>query len=477
MNGKRLLVIALVGMMALAPVVAATTGHPVNHDAKSTPKPDISTNVTKATHEVGWDPVAYEANNGSMAHLNAEINSSVDNPYWFEASEVNFSDAGAFPHAKKDVSILDASEWSKDLNGSAGSGSISDVTTTSGVDAVELSTSSQTSGDTAVFTMANFSVTSDTSKRYLQSVYDVESIGSGTGSQLRAVDGDGDYYAIDINQSTGQGYISQTQLGSMSMVSAGDGSFGNIEKLQVVINDSDETVRFAALNTERMSEWQFGEHANDTDDDGTLEKSTITENPDGGALHITSPSSMGPAFSNATIHNLGESVVFEAKDLAAEDVAANFTKTDTYPGYHGTASIYYRMKLPSAYDLSYTGASLVDRQSATEDRYETVEYAEGTGSTNFSDISDSSWSAITGDYSGVGTNVTVDDTVQPGNAMVLHYNMKLTKQEFNAMKSTGAAGGFGSSRGGLLGSILSPFGAIMTALGGLLWKKKRSGGN
>jgi hypothetical protein len=168
-----------------------------------------------------------------MTQLNASVNQSERvedlssgpvNAYKYKASDVNATDFGAFPHSKDDVSALDASEWSTDASSTAGSVSVSDVTTAPDVDAVQVSTSSQTTGDVAAASFSNFSVTSDVEKRYLQTVMDVSMLDAGAEVQLQAVDADGDYVEAIVNASatatnedvigtaTGEGYVFQRRL-------------------------------------------------------------------------------------------------------------------------------------------------------------------------------------------------------------------------------------------------------------------------
>ncbi|MFB6189748.1 MAG: hypothetical protein ABEI57_07665 [Halapricum sp.] len=213
-------------VVGAAPASAATTQP--NFDAEPTPNPEQSATVTKAVHDMTWDsPLQYESNDGDLTSMNAHVNESVDNPYSFVVTDINASDYGAFPHDKSGVSALSASEWTKDVSASAGTASVANVETAANVEAVALSTSSQTSGDTAAFTFTNFSITSDESKRVLQTALDIKTLDSGAAVEMRVVDEDGDRKVAVINGSrasgedlisnqTGDGYLYQRKLGDMA---------------------------------------------------------------------------------------------------------------------------------------------------------------------------------------------------------------------------------------------------------------------
>ena len=156
-------------------------------------------------------PGQYEDDSGDVATLPATVAQSQDvddigtgsvNPYHFVATDIDFSDAGAFPHAEENISAVDnETRWSIDESSTAGSMAVLDSTTAPGVEALEVSTSSQTSSDTAVTTFSDVSITSDAEKRYLRAMLDVNSLDSGATVELRAVDSDGDYVATTINSS------------------------------------------------------------------------------------------------------------------------------------------------------------------------------------------------------------------------------------------------------------------------------------
>lgn len=470
------LVVLLVGGMTVTPAAAANAK--INYDSSAAPQGELAGDITIDHHRMGDTALTYNNDNGEWIEFAGNVNSSVDNPYEFVATDVAFDDAGAFPHAKENYSALTATgDWS------AGTGiSATAVETAPGVDALSIATDgSMTSGDTATASFSNFSVTSEENKRYLQTALDVNSIDSGTTVELRVIDDDGDYKAAEINTSrtsgedlianaTGEGYIFQHQLGKMDLVANGDGTFNDIQSVDVVVSDGDFEGEISALNVDKMSTWDWGDKLVDTDDDDELETESITEHKTGGALTISSLDSMGDVFSSADIKGLTVPFEVPVSELASEDVSVEFTDAEQYSNYDSHFKAYTRFSLPSAYDLSYANVELRDTVSVPGSRYVNVEYAEGTGDTDFEDIS--SWSDITDSYSSVGSNVTVDDTIQPGTSLVLKYDYVVTGGEQSSLTATGGMGPTGSSGGGFLDMIISIPGAIVTGIASFLGGKK-----
>jgi len=107
-----------------------------------------------------------------------------------------------------------------------------------------------------------------------------------------------------------------------------------------------------------------------------------------------------------------------------------------------------------------------------------VAYAEGVGDTNPKDVD--SWTTITSSYSEQNANVTVDDTIQPGQTSYVKYRLQLQQSEFNAAQSflsnLGSGGGTGMGPGGAGGGIFSwingLYASIVAAVGGLFARAK-----
>ncbi len=451
----------MVGMVG--PAVAANST--INYDAGAAPSPQITGDVTIADHRMGDGALTYNNDEGEWVSLNGSLNESADNPLSFVASDINVEDYGAFPHAKQNTSALEAGEWS-------GTAATSNVETAPGVDAVELD---MAASETATF--SNFSVTSDEQKRYFQTVLDVNSIDAGATVEMRIVDGDGDYYTAEINtsrssgedliaNSTGEGMVYQRQLGEMTLNTAGDGTFNDIEKIEVSASGGAADVDIAGLNVEKMSKWDLGDHRADTDDDDELETEQITETKNGGAITVADLGTLGDTFSDAHIKGLTVDFVMEASDLRSEDTSAEFTDATQYPGYDKHFQGDFRFQIPSAYDLSYSNLELTDTVAVPGGAVASVEYAEGTGDTAFDDID--SWTDISDQYESPGDTVTVDDTLQPGSNIVVSYDYLVTSDQVSSLQSTGVMGPTGSDDGGILGWIFSLPGMVASVVGGFL---------
>jgi hypothetical protein len=447
---KSLGVLLLVAIVVTSGLGVAASSSQVNTDADAAHNPTVETDVTKEAHQMGWSPTEYEDDSGDLATLDGEVNDSADNPYSFVATDVDFSDASSFPNDKSDVSALDASEYTK-TGANSGKLTVSDAETAPGVDAVRFETDgSMTSGDVAAGEFSNFSVTSDENKRMLQLGLDIATLDSGTTVEVRVIDEDGDYKTAVIDSSrssgqdfvageTGEGFVYQQKLGELATEGSGDGSFNNVETVQFRVMDGDADLSVMAINAEKMSKWTLGEELRDTDSDDELESVTIEEVKTPGAISIKSLTSMGSTFDSATINELTMPIQFSAEHLDSEDVHMETSSADGFPSFDHRVDVYYRLNLPAAYDLSYTGAELTDTVELPGSRYQTVEYKEGAGDTDFKDVSYDT--DVTGQYDSSGATVTIDSTIQPGNQLALHFDYVVTQDELDAMQSSGGGGG------------------------------------
>ncbi len=453
-------VLLVVGMGPAAAVSAAD----LNFDDESgapNPYADVG-EVTVSDYNVAWgDSLQYEADDGSVTDLPADLNRSTDvddlgsgsvNPFTFALTDVNFTQAGEFPRKSEGdnaASALDASEYT------TSGATMSDVSTAPGVDAVEFAASA--SGDSATYD--NFSITSDAEKRYFQAIFDVSESGASevTVTIHDATDGDtatvylydADGNTSDANvaaNTTGEGKAIQVQMGKLT-ASGGDGTIDEIGQFVISANGA-ANVDASAINLEKTGKWNFGEryvNTDTSDDDEDLETETIYQAT--GPISVHSVTTMGSTFDDADIKGLSFPAHFEAKHLASDDVdvAVQSGSDAGYPGWDKQSDIYYRITLPDAYDLSYSNVELKADQKYTETHYKTVEYAEGTGDTAFDDIGDSEWSGITSSFSSKDTTVTVDSTVQPGTSMVLHFSNTWTDGEWSSITSGPAQSGGGGS--------------------------------
>lgn len=470
--------------VAVAPVLAANTGPgAINEDADAAHNPYLEADVTKATHEMGWGPMAYEDDQGDKTTLPAELNSSVENPYSLTYSDIETDAYGEFPvnTQTEDVdSALNATGWTTDGSGTAGSVSVADATTAPDVEAVQVSTSGQTSSDTAKATFDGFKVTSDAEKRYVQIVADVSTLDSGADVFIRFKDTDGDYVEAEIDpdddsstgntmaNTTGDGFVFQQQVGELTVSGTGDGTMQNINATTVVVNDANAQIEIAALNVERTSPWTLGKERVDSDGDGDLETETIRQVNASGDVSITSLDSMGTVFDSATIHDLTvpvkaySSMMPEEEDYERWNVT--YEEADDYPNFAFMVDDNRRLALPTAYDLSYANVQLKDTVPVPDGRYQVAEYATGVGETNFSDVT---WTDAKSSYSPQDSNVTLATGLSAGTEYALHYEYVVTQDEYDAMTTaTGGGAPMGDSGGGI-GSIPIIGGIILTILGWL----------
>jgi hypothetical protein len=456
-----LLALAMVGSVVAPAVVAAPEDRYTYTGDTQMPETVMAGNVTKDVHRMEWSsPLTYEADNGDIEMLTAEVNktSSPDsrhlNPFEFNATEINESAYGEFPRKSEEVgdndaSALDASEWWTNSTSTGSSASVSDVTTAPNVDAVELSASSVDGSNPAYFEYANFSITSDADKRYLQAALDVSSLGSSSSEvTLMANDTDGDYVEIYlVNQSNNEtdfdtaanasteGHVIQEQVGNLTVHGSGDGSMGEIDHLNVSVTGDDATVRIAALNAEKMSEWSFGQHREDTDGDDTLETSTVREPH--GTFTIHDLDTMGSTFDDSRIRDLTFPFVQHARDLPDSQADIQLNASNKYPSLDFVGNIQYKHRVPDAYDLSYSDLELRITADWPSSRYKVENYEEEVGNTDFGNISYSGSFSISNE----DERVVIDSTITPGDYDAVQLKAAFTAEEKQTLATPSSGGG------------------------------------
>jgi hypothetical protein len=467
--------IAFAAILVVSTLGGATMAVAAQDSTPDGPAVETEGTVTIDSYNVTWDPVSYENNNGDVESLEAHVNDSADNPWMYTPTDVEFADATKFPH-ESDESWANASRWT------ASGATVSEAD--SPTNGVEVAMSAQ--GDSATYELPE-DVTDDESKRYLQMAVDVSALSSSGVVEVRVVDADGDYKMAELNASrssgedlvgnaTGEGFVFQRQLGKMdtTTVSGSDGTFNDISAVEVHATTGTGTVRFSLMNTDRMSKYTLGTEMVDSDGDDDLETETVYEKKTDGQLAITGLDSMGSAFDEAVIHDLGIDVVRSPADIPDNRVWVETEQTDERPGYYGTATVTIDTGVVSGYDVSWSSVATVEEVPYLEARYLTVEYAEGVGDTDPSDVDDSAWSDITSSYSSQGTNVTVDDTIQPGQTNYVQYELQLQQGEFNALQNWAESGG--GAGGGAMGGGLTNLPLIGGVVAVLLGFLKRFGG-
>lgn len=484
MRGERIIAGLLVATLVLSVVGGAAAQaiddpQEIDYESNATPNVAIETTVTVDEVEPGWEPTEYEGNNGEVQELPAHVNDSVENPTSLVATNINEEEFTSFPNAGDDdsVSWADASEWS-----SGASMSLTETTTAPNVDALNFATDgSMTAGDSATATFSNVSISSDEERRYLQLAADVNTLDNATTVDVRVVDEDGDYteVSIDPDNSTDDanvlansevdGAVSQVQLGELDVQTAADsdGEFNNIESIEVVANDGEADVSFALMNAERMSTYTFGEQRYDSDGDGEMDDTrTITEPQ--GEYGVTGLDTLGSTFDDATFRNVNYELTFSASDLEdASDAQVEFAEAESYPSFDWFGTHSYRLSLPDAYALSYSGSELVFTGDLPEDRYEVVQVAEDVGDTGFANVT--GWTDYT-DQVATGEQIVLSNTIGSGAEIAIQTEALLTDGERNDVESPSSSGAMGptsSSDDGPLGFIMSAPGVIVGAIGAL----------
>ncbi|MFW5905301.1 MAG: hypothetical protein ACOCUO_00460 [archaeon] len=474
--------------LVAASLLAAPAMGAIDFGADDAPNPTYEYDLEKAEHDMQWgtshsDALTYEDDDGEVAEIDGEVNTSEENPYSFVVTDLETDEFTEFPRSDDDVSVIDDANWSAD-----GDASVGTTETADGVDALHVSTDGLADGEEAnvSFDLSEHDaeLTDDEEKRYLQVPIDVETLDGS--AEIQVIDEDGDKKVAELNSSltasddgvvadsTGDGWFFQERLGDMDTVDDGDGDFNNIEEVRIVAADGDVDLALPGLNLDKMSRYDLGTTSVENDDD-EFEDETIYEVDEPGAIEVTDLGSLDEAFESATIHDLSMPVIQSADDLSGEDVEASFEEDEenNYPGYHGTAEIHVRNGLEDAYDLSYSNVELVDEQTLGSDRYMMVGYAEDVGDEAFDDLEEDDYDDLTDSYDDQGEEVSLDSTVQPGDDSVVMFELRLNENEFNALqeddKPAAAGGGFWSTGGsGPFGTIGNWIAAAFATLAGSL---------
>jgi len=419
----------------------------------------------------------YYDDNGEVQSLPVEWNDSIDHRVGVHFDKIGTDAYTQFPR-DKDYSAINASHWSV---GGTNSGAFSvverDGQPAENVEAIGFTTDgSIVSGDQAKATFTDVSITSDASKRTPFMGLNIGSLETGTELRIKFNDADGDYKEFVVNSSadasqshvianqTGTGYFTQERLEDVATSGSGDGTFSEIQSVEVEVVDGDVDVTMFALDTERKSMVDLGTQLEDTDEDDELEEVTVEDVETPGHVRLVDLTGMGDSFDSAAINDLSIfGLKWTAEQLESSD-RYNYTadKADSYAGYEHKLESTERLRVIQAIDLSHHGLELHIVQANVGERYKTTQYSEGSTS----DLSDvSSWSSFS--MGGEGDTIVVDDTVQPGTNY--DFNMVVVYQgsEFDSVVSNSDEGGTGDgtkSAGGY-GSIPLIGGVIVAALG------------
>lgn len=474
------------GTSGLAAAQSAS-GPGLNFENGKTPDPTISEDVlTVVEHDTGEmdSPLQYYDDNGDIAELPATVNNSQDTPVGVRFDQIDASAYDQFPRTESEpgnsVNWTVASDWTTSSGGSS-SVAVSDADTL-GMDRVNVD-ASVTSSETATATLAdNVSITSDPNKRVMMAVVNVDELTAGSEVEFRAVDADGDFRSANItagedaaNQtvianSTGDGYVFQSKLSEMALEGSGDGSFDEIDSVEVVVSESDAEVTVSGLDLDGKSERELGEIQRDTDDDGDLETTIITNFYGGGVAKLTSLDTLGSMYDGDVINNLRVyDVQYKFSDLTDEgDYSTEFGNSDR--SYPKELELYADLSVPSAIDISHGTLTVEYEQGFVSDRYAVTEVATDIDSSEaFGNLSDSDYTSWASALGTVNSTATIQANANADTTYRVHMVISLKDDEVSALQASsgglfGPTGGSGGG-GGILGWIFGGAAAVLSGLG------------
>ena len=479
-----LAVTVVTGTSGLA--AAQSSGPDLDFSNDKTPDPLVHEDeLTVAEHDTGEidSPLQYYDDNGEIQTLPAAANQSQDTPVGVRFDQIDADAYYQFP--RTDTESGNSANWTTLANWTTSSDANSGMTVTeadsNGMDRVNFDASAA-SGETATATLSDdLSITSDPNKRVLMAVVNVDQLTSGSEVELRAVDADGDYRSANItasedaeNQtvianSTGDGYVFQSKLNEMALEGTGDGTYDEIDSVEVVVSDSDAEVTVSGLDLDGKTERDLGEIQRDTDDDGELETTTITNYYEGGVADLTSLDTLGSIYDGETVNNLRVyDVRYQFSDLTDEsDYQTEFGESDR--SYSQELDLYADLEVPSTIDLSHGTLTVEYEQGFVEDRYATAEVAEDIdGAEAFGNLSDSDYSSWSSALGSVNSTATVVSGASADTTYRVHMVISLKDGEPGELQAqqgglfgpTGDSGG-----GGILGWLAGGAAVVFGGLG------------
>ena len=474
----------MAGLVAMsAPAAAAAPA--LNFQSDTTPNPTISEDeLVVHEHDLGdmSSPLEYYDDAGEIATLPATVNDSQTTPVGVRFDQIDTEAYDLFPRI--DGEDGNAATWTKTGNWSTSSGSSSSMSVSDasadGVEKVGLS-ASVAAGETATATFgANVSISEDPNKRVLMFVGNVDTLADDSTVEIRAVDGDGDYRAAEVNASavasdddviandTGNGFVFQQRLSDLPLAGSGDGTLDSIQQVDIVAADGNADVTVAGLDLDKKGTFDLAEIERDTDDDGEMEATTPTDYYEGGVANLTGLSTFGDTFDDAVINDLRVyDVQYRFADLTDSDEhSVNFSSADDY-SYPQKLELFADLEVPTAIDISHGSLSLEFDQGIPTERYVTFRVAEGVDSAEaFGNVSDSAYTDETSALSGQDTTATLVDSASGDTTYRVHLVVLLQSEEVDDMQSSGAGmGPTGSSGGGFFGTL---FGKVTSIVGTVL---------
>lgn len=464
----------------------SASGPGLDFENDKAPNPTIHEDqLIVGEHDLGEmnDSLQYYDDDGNMQRLPATVNQSQDTPVGVRFDKINADAYTQFPRI--DSESGNSANWTIAGNWSTSSGASSSMAVadadSDGMNRVNFD-ASVASSETATATLTDdIGITTDPNKRVMMAVINVDQLTSGSTVELRAVDGDGDYRSATISgsadangqttiaNSTGDGYVFQSKLNEMALEGSGDGTFNEIQEVQVVVSDSDAEVTVSGLDLDRKSERDLGEIQRDTDDDGDLEATTITNYYEGGVADLTGLDTLGSMYDGAVINDLRVyDVEYQYSDLTDDsEFSTEFSDSDY--SYPKQLELYGDLQVPSAIDLTHGTLTVEFEQGMVNDRYAIAEVATDIDSEEaFGNLSDSDYTSWTSALGSVNSTATIQANANADTTYRIHMVVLLQDDEVSDLRASG--GGLfgptgGDGGGGIIGWIVGAGAAVLGGLG------------
>jgi|GEM_PF-6149920 len=430
-------------LVATSPVAAQeSTGLDV--DSSKTPDPEFTGTYEKAVHDMNHstDVLDYQDDSGNWQTLNASLQ-NVSNPISFDPTKVSDSDLATWPSANN--SSLDSGAYSV-----TASTATMNVTNPGGdVKTLSVNTTGLADTETATAAFSNVSITTDAAKHNAWVAVDVQDL-SGTAA-VAFVDSDGDRKELTVNSSKsasntgvladGTGvYVAQPKLSDLSISGSGDGSFDAIESIEVVASDGDVDLDFTTISAANMDQVSYGTEAVDTDGDGTDENVSVYEPT--GMVSVQSLDSLPSMFDDAEIYDVQFDFI-QASEHANVEYEFSEERASEYQ-YKYAFDVFYEFHSPDVLDLKLQSGSVTDTVAFPTNRLLTAEVMDNApANSSYEDLRDSTaWTSLSESYEAAGDNstVTVEDTPQQGERIVLHEVWLTSGDDQSDMTQSGGPG-------------------------------------
>ena len=489
-------------MAAGVGTASAQSSTVLDYSSDLTPAPWLTGSATIETITPEMSDLGYINDEGENVNLNdagaivapREDEETPHNPVRIRADRIASGEYTDFPRgetydedsdgeAETDVRAVDATHWTTDESGSAGTMTVEDASE----DALRVSTSGQTAGDTAITTFTDFTIGDGEARRYLQLVQNIDLLESGAivtvrirdaaGNTVEAmIDPSGDTSndeIIAVEQGTGVAY--QTQLGDLT----GGTDLDTIEELEIEVAEANADVVFHGINLERESRWSYGtrEFVNADDE---IETKTMREPV--GYTGIASVDDLRETFPDADINGVEYDVEFHAEETPTDwwDIEVSEAERSDFPQRLEIAGGF---EIPSAYELSISIDNLFGMRRLADSRYDSWEFAAGLDELpTLDDVEDISWTSRTESIKNgdLDTEQNLASTPTASSVTGIFIDLQLENDEVSAVTRAAGGGGGGaafSEGGGFLSTTIGKISAAVMGIVGALGLNSLIGGS